>query len=37
MTWSGQPNLATLANGAVVNSIASNFLLVRTIQLNTLS
>ncbi len=30
VTWSGQPNLATLANGAVVNSVASNFLLVRT-------
>ena len=28
VTWSGQPNLATLANGAVVNSVASNFLLV---------
>ena len=30
VTWSGQPNLATLSNGAVVNSVASNFLLVRT-------
>jgi len=30
VTWSGQPNLATLANGAVVNSVASNFLLVCT-------